>query len=1063
MAEDIKKLIQQSKDQTFFIGVRRRRAAVKKLGEIGTPQVVVPLVEALRDEDNEVKRYAFQGLSNLKDPVAWEVLRNLYLKTKNKALWQIIKKNNMYPEGLAERFEFLAKVGDKDGILKMVNKDNFMEILDMVIESEIEDPAKILLIMVEKVGDEHRLDIIKKFVETKNDALFEVIDKMGWYPPSLDKKIMFLLKTERYDKVNQMLDGANFRDVLDILVNPKFPMKKQAGECLSQAKNPIIIDEICRVYLEERNPHLGKMIFQNAWAPNEPRERIFFYLRTEFLMGFFKARGIEPNVLGGYLEIPEIKRKMTQEEYLPVANFLQEVAQSISKKEPPKVKDDNPLDELHLKAKAYLEKPKSEKVIKEICEEFLNTRSPFLEHLIKKEGWAPEDLEEKVVFYLLSKQEKQIKRLNEKAIRPLFKLMKGEGKNKDPEVQKLARDMLSTFKNPKAIDEIFRIYFEDMDPDLEKIIHEKNWSPTNKQEKALFFIFSGQPERYTEIEPKGFSVIMKAYKNLDVAQRFRLLEILRKSKAENFVDFMLDLFEYEKNPRVLKLLCTIIPVFFTKVYKSLRERLPRLEGTALREIIKTLAELNTAGSLSMLYYIAKIKHGYIALWILKLLEDARYQPENTYERKFFYELYKIRDEMFRILQNRLVDEDPQIRAHSAYVFAKLGDERIVPTLMKYVDDPVDEVKAAMAYSIGYICAMSPEKALEQISSFRVSAIYMIFNDVRKAFMVSSDLEQIQILTRNYDVGNFVLRSFAIAALEGLQKREGIPTLIKAINDSSPLVRKTALKALISLSDTKARDALFKVLEDDDKEVRLLAAEALGNIANDEICERIERIINKGEFSHSDGYITVLGFYDAKKYRKLFERVIYRPDFDLDGKAAAVISIGRIGDKEATKYIIKQFKNVQMTSDRKEDLIPYIKAMGLIGSVSVYKPLEELYRIGDWDIRKLIVESMRYIPHRIALVFIIKALQDKNGWVQMTALDSLAYFMNNHFKFEYTEKDLKFLGTIINRLRKFNLHEIIDRYAPEYKILVKLRVMLMENDLTRKYVGYKRKIVPSQKG
>lgn len=1054
MDEKIKKLIERSKDTTFLLGVGRRRSAVVELGKIGTAQVVLPLVEALKDEDAEVRQNALQALSSLKSPEAREVLRNLYLKTRKKALWQIIKKNNMFPEDLGEKFDYLIKLNKKDEIRSLVNESNFMEIVDMIINNEnLEKPGEIILTILDKGGENIEMDIIKKFVETRSPALFQVIDKKNWYPPDLDKKLMFLLKTEQYQKVNEMLDGAEFREVLDILVNPKFPMKKQVGECLSEAVNPIIIDEICQVFLKEKNPHLGAMIIKNTWAPNQPRDKIFFYLKTDFLSSFFASNELDPETLGGYLEIPEIQLKMADDKYVSVGNFLSQVAASLVSGERPEIKEDNPLFELYREAKEYLKEPKSQEVIREICDEYLRTRSPLLEKLVAREGWAPEDLEERVVFYLLSGQDKALKKLNVEAIRPLYQLMKGKAKKKN--LQEEAREALSSFKNPRAIDKIFRIYFEDLDEELGELIKENDWKPSDKIEKALYFIFSGQPERYTEVESEGHQVIFDAYKTLDANQRFKLLEILIKSKAENFVSFMLELFEYETNPRVLKLLCTILPVFFTKVYKPLREMLPRMEGTALREIIKTLAALKTAGSLEMLYYIARIKQGFISLWILKLLEDARYQPENAREKNFFYELYKIKDEIFRILQNRLVDEDPEIRASSAYTFSELGDEKILTTLMKYVDDPVDKVRAAMAYSIGFLCSLSPEGAMEQISNFRIGSIYMLFNDVRKAFMVQSDLEQIQILARNYEVGNLVLRIFSIAALEGLQKPGGVPTLLAALGDEDPLVKMSAIRSLEKLADKNAAATLYKYLEDDLDEFRIKVSETLGKVADEDIIKKVEKKLNSGEFTHSDSLLTVLAHYDAERFREKFERVISRPDYNIAGKAAAIKGIGLIGDAKAAKFLTGQLKTVRSMTPKNRDIIPYIEAMGIIGNASVYRPLEELLKTGDWEIRRHVIRAMSNIKERIALVSIIKALQDDVGWVQIEALKSLSKYMNHHFKFQNTPKDLKFIGAIISRLRKFKLAEIQDKNFPIDKMLANLQVKLMNNTLTRQYVKYKR--------
>jgi len=1054
MAENIKKLIQQSKDTTFLIGVGRRRSAVEKLGQIGTSEVVVPLIQALDDEDNDVKKLAFQGLSSLREPLAMEVLRNYYIKKRKKALWQIIKKNNYYPENLAEKLDFLVKARATKEVESIVTKENFDEILDLVIESEMENPIEVMKLIVERGGEDVEIKVIKKFVSTKNDVLFRLIDYKDWYPSQLEKKIMFLLKTERYEKITQMLDDVNFREILNILTDPKFPMKTQAQEALSSVDNPIIIDEICRVYIKENLKHLTPLIKKNTWSPNHPRDKIFFYLKTGFLDDYFLSMNVDVKMIGGYLDVPHVRDSIKTPELVPLANYLDMVAKSKQTGEKMEPDVENALAAMRTRANEYMQYPKSNEIIKEICDDFLENRSPYLGHLIVHMGWAPEEVDEKVKFYLLSNQPKKVLDMGEQAVQPLYEIIASD----DEQLKVKAEAVFKNFKNPKAIDKVFRIYFTTLDERIENIIREKEWKPHDKTEKALYFVFSKQLDRYNEVETEGFNILLEGYKSLDSVQRFKLIEIIIKYKGEGFIDFLLGLFSYEKNPRILKLLCTTLPVFFNKVYAPLREMTKTMEGNVLREIIKTLSELRTEGSLDMLYEIGCNKSGYTCMWTLKLLEQARWQPHDKRKRAFYYELFKIRDEMMRILQNKIVDEDALVRETAAYTFGDMGDERELTTLMKYVEDPVDRVRAAIAFSIGRLCALSPEDALQQIDSFRIGSIYMIFNDVKKAFMVSSDAEQVAILGRNYQVGNMVLRIFSIAALEGLQKRKGIPILLSALDDSSPLVRITALKALRDLADRETEEPLFKLIEDNDEETRMIVAEALGSVAGEKTLGQILKRINTGEYSHSDGLVLTLGKLDPHKHRELFERIINRPDFSFEGKRAAILSLGMIKDDKAAHFLLNSLKNVMMVSSREEDLIPYIQALGTIGTNIAYQEMAKLLVTGTWKVRKAIIKAFGNIPDRIALVNIIKALEDPNPWIQMEALDAFTSYTNHYFEFRDTEKDLKFVGAIIARLRKFKLNEMADKRADEYQLLAQLSAMLLKHRFTKLYLSKKPKIM-----
>lgn len=1054
MAEDVDKLIEQSKDTTLLIGVRRRRSAVEKMGNNGSPKVVVPLIQALDDEDKDVKRLAFMALNKLREPASLEILRNMYLKTRKKALWQVIKKNQFYPEGLPEKLDYLSKARAQAEIKTLITPENFEEVLDLILESELENKAAIIKMILEQGGEDVEMIVLKKFVASQNDDLFTVIDIKNWYPQEIDKKIMFLLKTERYEKLASMLDGADFRALLDILTDPKFPMKKQAAECLSHIDNPVIVDEICKIFLEENAKHLAPLILRNNWSPNHPRDKVFFYLKTPFLKGFFLSAKMDARLMGGFLEVPHVRKKMSADELAPLGTFLDEIAGALSSGDKPEIAADNPLLEMKKRVQEYIDMEKNTQIIREICDDFLETRNPFLGYLIVQMGWAPEDLHDKIKFYMLSEQEDKIKKLGNEAIEALYDMFTGD----DAQEKERAGAILRTYKNPGAIDKIFRMYFSSMNQDLEKIISENDWKPSDEVGKALYFIFSGQPERYVEVEPKGFNVIFEAYKSLDTAQRFKLIEILIKHKAEYFVDFLLTLLAYEKNPRTLKLLCTILPVFFTKVYEPLKEKVKKMDGTVLREVIKTLAELKTEGSLEMMYEIAKVKMGYICMWVLKLLEEARWQPTDKRERAFFYELFKIRDEMIRMLKNNIVDQDPKVRERAAYDFSKMGDERLLTTLMKYAEDPDDNVRVAVAYSIGKLCALSPENALRQIDNFRVGSIYMIFNDVRKAFMVQSDLEQIQILSRNYEVGNIVLRIFAIAALEGLQKREGVPTLLKAMEDENKLVAVTALRSLRDIADSQAEEPLLKMISSNDEELRMLAAEALANVASPKTVRKLVRMLNSGEYIYADSLVLTLGKLDPLSHRALFERIIQRPDFSYEGKRAAIHSIGHIGDEEAARALSNFLKNIMMMSHKDRDLIPYIEALGYTGLPSVYQDLSTVMAASTWNVRQYIIKAMGNIPARIALVMVIKAMDDPSSWVQLAALESLGTYFNQHFKFKGTEKDLQFVAAIIGRLKKFHLNDLADQRADEIMMLASLSVLLLKHHFTKLYLEQKPRVV-----
>ena len=1060
MKEDIKKLIEQSKDTTFLIGVGRRRDAVKKLGSIGTADVVVPLINALKDEDVQVKELAMQGLKSLKKAKAKKKIRERYIKTKKKILWQIIKKHYM-PKELPEKLDFLVQAKKTSEIKNLVNEENFEEILDLVCESDLSNPLPVLKTIVERGGDNVEMTVIKKFLTTKNDGLFQLIDYKEWYPPALDKKIMFLLKTEQYAKIADLLDGADFREILNILTDPRFPMKKAAAESLSAITNPIIKDEICQIYMKEDVKHFGPFILKNNWSPNPPRDKIFFYLKTDFLKGFFMSTKIDPMLLGGYLDVPHVRESLKDEELEPFANMLDEVAKSMGEGEKPDVSitRDPKFEDMKRRLNEYLDHHKTEKVIQEICDDYLENGSPFLGYLIKQMKWAPEDPSFAVPFYLRSGQPKKVYKLGPDAIKPIYNLMKG----KDKKLAEQATAAIKVFRNPKAIEEVFKIYFTTEDKVLESIIKENNWKPKEKAQKALFFIYSNQPERYSEVEENSFDIVMDAYKKADTTQRLKIVDLLISQKAENFTDFLLSLLNIEKSSKVLRLLVRMIPVFFNQVHKTLNDMLKNMEGYVLKEIIKVLAEIKTERSLRMMFDLAKMKMGWTAMWILKFFDDLRWQPEEAHEKALLFEMYRVRDDVLRVIQNKVVDENPKVREQAAFKFGDFADERQLPTLMKYVEDPADPVKDAVAYSMGKLCALSPRTALQNMDTFRVGSIYMIFADVRKAFMMTADIDQVSILARNYKVGTKSLRVFSISALEELKKKESVPTLIQAIKDNDDIVRRSAFRVLkdVAYPDEETEAELIRYLETPDQEIRLNAAEALGSIMGEERAEKLIKTYESGEYGRADSIMTALAKYKPHKYRDLFEKVILRPDVSFEAKCSAIKALGVLGGEDTAVFLVNALKKIRHLA-KDEDMIPYVQALGEIGHPVAYQELAAIKAGGGWDLRREIVKAMACFPVRIALVEIIKSLEDSNGWVQLEALKSLGKFYNQHFKFKETEKDLKFVGAIIARLKKFNFNLIQDMMGEVYQYEAEMAVLLLKHRLTRLYLINKPRIMMRKK-
>jgi HEAT repeat protein len=1035
----------------MLIGVKRRRSAIKKLAEIDTYEVVQPLIEALEDEDVEVRRHAFLGLSGLKDSLARASLRERFLKSNNQVLWQIIQNNKMYPEELAERLSFLTRMGKTDDVVESVNEENFDEVLDQIIHMDAANVVEVLNLIIKKGGDKVEMRIVKKFIETGNDHLFKLIDRENWYPPDLKKKLMFLLKTHRYDKVLDMLDGVDFRRVLDILIDPSFVLGKYAIEALGELQSPIIMDEICQIYINEDIPQLEDLIMKNRWTPTTIKDRIFFYFKAPFLKGFFEEKKIDVDLLGGYMNIVHIRESMPKETLESLAEFLNMIVAGLGTQDPPEIPRDNPLDKTYNRACRYVDEYKEDQKIKEICYDYLKNPNPFLGRLLKRLGWAPKETADKVEFFIRSDQPEKVLELKETAVKSLFDFFK------DEKIEKRFRDkaaqLLKHSDEPPVLTEVFKLYFKTFDADLDAIIKEKGWIPEKETDRALYYLYSGQIEKYKEIEKGEFDLLTEAYPELTLEQRFRLVDILIGNNLEHFIEFLISIFYVETNPRVLRTLCKLIEVMTGRVYGQIRSRVFHIDGPALDEIILTLTRIKSPESLELLYFIARLKKGFTCLWIIKLLEEAKWEPPES-QKPLVGELTKIRDDLVRVLQLRMVDEDPLVRAHSAETFASLRDEQHLNFILKYVEDPDPRVGNSIASTLGQLFALYPEKANEQFNKFNIPSIFVIFNEVRKAFLVKTDEEQISTLARFFKTGTKIMRFFCLSAIERLRKKEAIPTLEAALGDEDQKIRLIALRTLKEITEPESQKLIYSFLDSDSFELRMTAAEALARIADEEMINRVAHRLTFNEFLHSDSLIEFLSLRCNPDFSEHFERAIRRADYERTAKHSSVVALARLSDQKSLHLLITQYNSMIAMDNKPEDLIPYVKAFRTIAHPSIYKFLEKLFQVGDWQVRKEVIAAMSDIDDRIALVAIIKALEDKNGHVQMAALDSLSNFFTRHFRVKNAEKDCKLLATIIARLKRLNVHHVEDKHHSEYKVIANLNATLMQDELTRMYLECK---------
>jgi len=181
------------------------------------------------------------------------------------------------------------------------------------------------------------------------------------------------------------------------------------------------------------------------------------------------------------------------------------------------------------------------------------------------------------------------------------------------------------------------------------------------------------------------------------------------------------------------------------------------------------------------------------------------------------------------------------RRHDAAI--KLGimlSEEAVPTLIKAVNDPSEEVRLAAVRALGQTRYPQSITALFQVmeeredwTADRVLEILVGLGDTHKEPVLSR-------LTLPMNPRVKVL----LVQLCGLMKwSEAVPVLLPLLNDTDAEMRMSAARSVGSIGDATTAEHLTPILQDEQWEVRAQVAESLGLLQNDIAVEPLANFLS----------------------------------------------------------------------------------------------------------------------------------------------------------------------------------------------------------------------------
>jgi len=158
-----------------------------------------------------------------------------------------------------------------------------------------------------------------------------------------------------------------------------------------------------------------------------------------------------------------------------------------------------------------------------------------------------------------------------------------------------------------------------------------------------------------------------------------------------------------------------------------------------------------------------------------------------------------------LVQDALIDTDPEVRAQAAFSLMKLGSPDMASLVRKHLEDSSPQVKLAVLRGI-----------FRSNEGLNLDTLHRLLNDESP----------------------WVRRK--MATLLGWDRREGaLPILEELARDPVAQVRKAALHSLVTLFPEDSEDRLLKATEDKDPDLRRWARKTLERIAESPALPKVD--------------------------------------------------------------------------------------------------------------------------------------------------------------------------------------------------------------------------------
>ena len=417
------------------------------------------------------------------------------------------------------------------------------------------------------------------WVETRHKDLTAILRSRRYVATEPRLRVLSALKVGALDVVKR--GGFEVLDFLLAALNDRdTQVATAAASCVSALENRVVIDELCRRWVESRSSQLEGIIRQGGYVASQPvAVRVLTALKLnriqeisdggievlDCVLKAFDDRDMDvvrsANVCavsltnrgaidelckrwassrnkrleqvigqGGYIASQPIEvRVLTalkfNQQIQEFANAGIEILDCLIKT----------LDDADSKiievAEICIRQLRNQHTIDSLCSRWVQNRDQQLEKIIRQGNYLPsQPIRVRILVALKFNQFQKIDLKEAMTVDTLLAAMN----DKDPQIVKSANHSLTHLKDKSIIDSLCKRLIENPSKLLENIIREGGYEPEEASDKALFYFLMDEWQKYEDLDFDQ-SLLSKAYRSANQDIQSRISDKSRKAGRSEFI------------------------------------------------------------------------------------------------------------------------------------------------------------------------------------------------------------------------------------------------------------------------------------------------------------------------------------------------------------------------------------------------------------------------------------------------------------------------------------------------------------------------------------------------